>query len=136
MFRSQNKSKGKAGQEHDVAMCSARFTQTLTACESRALDDVREKAGLIINGIAPRIFKGKLSLMSQVEMPLIFPGLVSIPSSFGLLITSQLSCRSLSKPAHPGLEFLFTPAPPSDFTQSVMSQDLSKWREQKLNVTV
>lgn len=62
-------------------------------------------------------------------MTLTFPGLVSIPSSFGLLITSQLSCRSHSKPAGPGLVSLLTPAATSDLTQSVVSQDLSKWRE-------
>lgn len=68
MFRSQNKSKGKAGLEHDIAVRRARsFLHTMTPCESKALDDVRAKAGLIMHGIAPRIFKGKLNVTSQVE---------------------------------------------------------------------
>lgn len=68
MFRSQNKSKGKTGLEHDVALCSARsFPHTLTPWESKALDDIRVGAGLIMHGITPRIFKGKLNLKSQAE---------------------------------------------------------------------
>lgn len=86
-----------------------------------------------MHGIAPRIFKGKLNLKSRVEWRNVtdLSRAVSIPSSFGLLITSQLSYMSHSKPAGPGLVSLFTPAAPSDLTQPVMSQDLSRWREWK-----
>ena len=52
MFRPQNKAKGKTGLEHDVAVSSARsFPHTLASYESKALDDVRAKAGLTMLGI-------------------------------------------------------------------------------------
>lgn len=50
-----------------MVMSSARpFPHTLTY-ESKALDDVRAKAGLIMLGITLMIFRGKLDLKSQVE---------------------------------------------------------------------
>lgn len=49
-------------------MSSAKsFPHTLTSYESKALGDVRAKAGLIMLGITLMIFRAKLDLKSQVE---------------------------------------------------------------------
>lgn len=68
LLKPQNKSKGKTGLEHNVAMSNARsFPHTMISYESKAPDQVRANAGLIMLGITRFLGANQTSNLGRVE---------------------------------------------------------------------